>query len=70
MRGPQKFGSSSTFYLALLNSVKLLVEDGTNFCGPLRISELYLCPMFLVQLISLCKNIALKTNRDEGFCLC
>ena len=31
---------SSTFYLTLLSSVKLYVEDWPNFCGRLRISEL------------------------------
>ena len=35
-----KFGPSSTLYLTLLGSVKLSAEDGTKFCGLLRISEL------------------------------
>ena len=38
---PQKLGPSSTFYLTMLISVKLKVENGTNFCGLLRLSKLY-----------------------------
>ena len=41
MRRSQKFGPSSTYNLTLLSQVKKRVEDGANFCGLLRISELY-----------------------------
>ena len=36
-----KFGPSSTHHLTLISNFNQKVEDGPNFCGVLRISELY-----------------------------
>ena len=40
LRRLKQFGSSSTYDLMLLSNVKYKLEDGPDFCGLLRISEL------------------------------
>ena len=45
-REGHKFGPSSNYNLTLLSNVKKRVEDGPNFCGLLRISELDKAKLF------------------------